>query len=188
MPILADIVAGGGVGLLLGYLLGLSVSPVVQGVVVAITGLLGALLGLQQGAAGMSWRIGAFGIFCTAGVTLGLFVRSGSLLTPSVKQEVAQWQAAGYLKQDALAFVAYLRLGIKPAGITISDAPEAKQQANALYAQDSRSVCNVIGLVKDVDQKLAIVRRFPAYAALADASAKSADPEGTLMRGLKCGG
>lgn len=188
MPILADIAAGGGIGLLLGYLLGLSVSPVVQGVVVAITGLLGAVLGLKQGESGQSWRIGAFGFLCVAGVSLGLLVRGGSLLAPSVKDEVAQWQAAGYARQDALAYVAFLRLGVKPAGLTVADAPEAKQEASALYAADTRSVCNLVGLVKDVDQQIAIVRRFPAYTALADASAKSADPEATLMKGLKCGG
>jgi len=187
MLILGDIIAGGGIGLLLGTLLGLSVSPVVQGVVVAITALLGAVLGLKAGeGSGQSWRIGAFGLLGTVGVLLGLAVRSGALLAPSVKAEVAQWRDAGYGEQDALAFVAYHRHGIKPAQSTISEPSDAKAQTNALYATDTRSLCNTIGLISDPAQKVAIVRRFPAYAAAAAAAANSADPAATLARELKC--
>jgi hypothetical protein len=184
---LANIVAGGGVGLLLGYLLGLSVSPVVQGVVVAITGLLGALLTVQQGeAADRSWRIGAFGVFCVIGITAGLAVRAGSLMTPSIQGEVARWTEAGYTRQDALAFVAYQRLGVKPQGVTISDAPEARQIASALYAADTHSVCNTIGLLKDPAEKVALARRM-GFGAAADAAAANSDPGATLTRVLKCG-
>lgn len=184
---LADIAAGGGVGLLLGYLLELSVSPIVQGVVVAITGLLGALLGLQQSAGGgRSWRICAFGVFCTIGVTLGLMVRAGSLMTPSVERQVAQWTAAGYVKADALAFVAYQRLGVKPAELTIGTAPGAQQMASALYASQTRSACNVIALLKDPAEKIAIARRM-GFGDAANAAA-AADPGATLTRLLKCGG
>lgn len=42
---IADLFAGGGIGLLLGYLLGLSVEPVTKLVIVAITGALGIILG-----------------------------------------------------------------------------------------------------------------------------------------------
>ena len=168
-----EIVAGGGIGLLLGTLLGLSVSPVVQGVVVAITALLGAVLGFKTSeGTGQTWRIGAFGLLGTGGVLLGLAVRSGSLMAPSVRSEVAGWYYAGYSQKDALAFVAYHRLGIKPAQL-VTEAPGAKEQSNALYAQTTHSLCGAIAMVASPEQKLAIVRRFPAYAAQADAAAST---------------
>jgi hypothetical protein len=183
-----EIVAGGGIGLLLGTLLGLSASPVVQGVVVAITALLGALLGFKTSeGTGQTLRIGAFGLLGTAGVLLGLAVRSGSLLAPSVRSEVAAWRAAGYSQQDALTFVAYHRLGIKPAQLLVAEAPEAKEQSNALFADTARSLCGTIALVASPEQKLAIVRKFPAYAALAEAAASTPDPGATLVQELKCG-
>lgn len=113
-------------------------------------------------------------------------MRSGSLMTPSIQGEVEQWTAAGYAKKDALAFVAYQRLGVKPEGVTISEAPEAKQVASALYASDTRSACNAIGLLKDPAEKIAIARRM-GFGAPADAAAGAADPGATLTRLLKCG-
>ena len=47
MVVLAQLVSGGGLGLLVGFLLGLSVSQVVGGVVAALAALLGGFLGLS---------------------------------------------------------------------------------------------------------------------------------------------
>lgn len=188
LSVLGDVAAGGGIGLLLGVLLGLSVSPVVQGVVVAITALLGTVLGLKSGdSPGRSLRIAAFGLLATGGIMLGLAVRSGDLLAPSPRAEVAAWRNAGYSEEDARAFVAYHRLGIKPATATISAPADAQQQTNALYASVGQSLCNAIALVSDPEQKLAIVRKFPSFAGIASAAENSADPSATLMRELKCG-
>lgn len=188
LSVLGDVAAGGGVGLLLGTLLGLSVSPVVQGVVVAITALLGGLLGLSSGqSTGRSLRIAAFGVLATGGILLGLAVRSGGLLAPSPRSEVAAWRNAGYSAEDARAFVAYHRLGIKPPSATISVPADAPEQTNALYADVGQSLCNAIALVSDPAQKLAIVRKFPSFAGIAAAAENSTDPSATLMRELKCG-
>jgi hypothetical protein len=189
MSALADIAAGGGLGLLIGYLLGLSTSPVVQGVVVAMTALLGAFLGFKPDeSAGRAWRIGAFGLLCTVGITLGLAVRGGSLLTPSVKSEVAGWETAGYDKRDALAFVAYQRLGVKPAELTIAASPAASREANVLYAKDTRSVCNAIGLLS-VPDKLKLLRdRGGGFADIAATAARSTNPDAVVAAALQCGG
>lgn len=188
MPLVADIVAGGGLGLLMGYLLGLSVTPVVQAFIVAVTALLGAALGLTPGASeGKSWRIGSFGLLCTLGITLGLAVRGGSLLTPSVRQQVEGWQAAGYDKHDALAFVAFQRLGVKPAELTIAESAPAMREANVLYAKDTRSVCNAIGLLPVADKLKLLRDRGGAYADIATAAEKSPDPAATVTAALQCG-
>lgn len=188
MPVLADLAAGGGLGLLMGYLLGLSVTPVVQAVIVAITALLGGFLGLKQGEGdGRSWRIGSFGLLCTLGITLGLAVRGGSLLSPSVKQQVDSWETAGYDKQDALAFVAYQRLGVKPATLTIAASPAAEREANVLYAKDTKSLCNAIGLLAVPDRLKLLRDRGGEFADIAATAAKSADPDAVVTAALQCG-
>lgn len=184
---LADIAAGGGIGLLLGYLLGLSVSPIVQGVVVAITGLLGAVLGIGQTQhPGRSVRIGAFGLFCVAGVTLGLAVRGGSLLVPSVKAQVTTWTRAGYSTAEARAYVAYQRLGIKPATLVTATPPDSRASSSALYAADTRSACNAIGLLADPRQRLVLARQM-GFAKAANQAAESPNPSASLDRLLRCG-
>ena len=93
--LLADVAAGSGMGLLVGVLLGLSVAQAVGGVIAALSALIGGFLGLTGGGGARSWRTGAFGLACVIGVLLGLFVRSGAVLAPSIEQDVAQWQQPG---------------------------------------------------------------------------------------------
>ena len=71
--LIGDVVAGGGMGLLVGVLLGLSVAQAVGGVIAALSALIGAFLGLTGGGGTRSWRIGGFGLACVIGVLLGLF-------------------------------------------------------------------------------------------------------------------
>jgi hypothetical protein len=72
VAVLAEIVAGGGLGMLVGFLLGLSVAQVVGGVVASLAALLGAFLGRSgTQTQDRGWRIGAFGLMCAAGVALG---------------------------------------------------------------------------------------------------------------------
>ncbi len=121
---LPEAFAGAGLGLLAGLLLGLSVSQVVGGFVAALSALLAGFLGLTAApGTDRAWRIGAFGLACAAGVLIGLAIRSGALLAPSVDEDVREWQRAGYPTEQALAYVAFARLGVKPQGATVTAAP-----------------------------------------------------------------
>jgi hypothetical protein len=188
-PILAEVVAGGGLGLLVGFLLGLSVAQVVGGVVASLAALLGAFLGLSGAqTADRAWRIGAFGLLCATGVALGLTVRAGGLLSPSVAGDVGTWTAAGYPADQARAFVAFQRLGVKPGTMTVTAPPAAVAESSALFAGQT-SVCNELQNLP-VPAQLRILRRqgglWVGIAAAADAAA---DPAPGLAAGLKaiCG-
>jgi hypothetical protein len=142
VPILAEMAAGGGLGMLVGFLLGLSVAQVVGGVVASLAALLGAFLGLSgTQTQDRAWRIGAFGFLCAAGVALGLTVRAGGLLSPSVAGDVVEWTAAGYPSDQARSYVAFQRLGVKPDTMTVSAPPAATAASSALFAGQT-SVCN----------------------------------------------
>jgi len=187
---IADLFAGGGIGLLLGYLLGLSVEPVTKLVIVAITGALGIILGWQRGQGpDRTWRLGAFGILCVVGVTGGLAIRAGSWFTPSVQSEVTGWEAAGFDHKSALAFVAFARLGVKPDGLTMTaPPPAAAAQASVLYAADAKSLCGQISLLDANGQMQMLRARGGAYRALADAAARFPDTvAATIGAALRCG-
>jgi hypothetical protein len=187
---LPEAAAGAGLGLLVGLLLGLSVSQVVGGVIAALSALLAGFLGLTTTTTiqNRAWRIGAFGLFCVAGVLAGLAVRSGSLLAPSVQQDVAQWQGAGYPKEQALAYVAFARLGVKPEGVTLSASPAPGAGSNVLFA-DKAGVCARLERLPAAAQLRILSETGEAYAALAAASEAAGNPEAALAAGLKslCG-
>jgi hypothetical protein len=179
----ADEAAGGGMGLLVGVLLGLSVAQAVGGVIAALSALLGGVLGLTGGSAMRAWRTGAFGLACVIGVLLGLFVRSGAVLAPSIEQDVAQWQRAGFSREQALSYVAFARLGIKPAGTEASARPAADATSNALFA-DKAGVCTRLQRLPAPAQLRILTETSEAYGALAAAVQAAADQNAVLSAGL----
>ena len=182
--LLADVAAGGGMGLLVGMLLGLSVAQAVGGVIAALSALIGGFLGLTGGGDyARSWRTGAFGLACVIGALLGLFVRSGAVLAPSIEQDVAQWQRAGFSKEQALSYVAFARLGIKPAGSEMTARPVPDATSNALFA-DRAGVCARLQRLPASTQLRILTETGEAYAALAAAVQAAADQRSVLSAGL----
>ncbi len=118
----AQVFSGLGIGLLLGLLVGLSTSPVVALVVGALAAMLSTLVlpqakgsaddampSRQQAAA---WRSGALGLAAIIGLVAGIWVRTHDTLSPptttapSLAQQVAEVQAAGFSPEEARRLVA----------------------------------------------------------------------------------
>ena len=159
--LLSDAFPSLGIGLLVGVLVGLSLTPVVAGILTTLGGLLAAMLGLQQEPGGESStalsrlrmkgvRIGAFGLATVLGVAAGLYARNHDLFTPPVKDQIVRWQEAGYSRDEAKQFVALQRFGLTPEGREIVQSDLQKTQMSALF-----------GALSDVDlcDKLS-ARRF----------------------------
>lgn len=95
-----DVFAGGGIGLLLGTALSLSLTPVIAGFISAITSLLAVLLGLDGSSSGKrmlrvnALRIGAFGFATVIGLGMGLYVRTSEPLKKSPVDLVRVWEKA----------------------------------------------------------------------------------------------
>src|SRR6478736_5524753 len=104
-------------GLAVGFMAGLSVSPVVAsllGVLAPIAvGLVSWKLGPADAAeqddssrlALLALLIGPFSIGLIGGVCGGITVRTHGTFSPSPAERVAEWQAAGLTKEQALEFV-----------------------------------------------------------------------------------
>jgi hypothetical protein len=189
VAVLAEVVAGGGLGMLVGFLLGLSVAQVVGGVIAALAALLGAFLGLSgTQTQDRAWRTGAFGFLCAGGVALGLAVRAGGLLSPSVAGSVADWTAAGYPADQARSYVAFQRLGVKPETMTVAAPPAPTAGSSALFAGQT-SVCNQLETMSDQTQLQIMRRAGGVWAGVAAAAAAAANPGQALAAGIKtiCG-
>jgi hypothetical protein len=173
MP-LAEITAGGGLGLLVGLLVALSVSPVVGSVISALTVLLAGFFGLApSGGPDRAWRIGAFGLACVIGVVAGLALRNGDWFSPSLERQSRDWQRAGATSTEAAAYLAYQRLGIKPPGREAGEIPKPAARDTVLFAGVT-DLCGQLHGVDGTPQRLRILRQAGApYDALA-AAAESA--------------
>ncbi|HRH59039.1 MAG TPA: hypothetical protein PL045_00605 [Chitinophagaceae bacterium] len=118
MNIISAIINGGGIGLLLGMLMGLTDKPVVAGIITTLSGLLTLLLGVNEVYITIlkGIRIGAFGVFCVAGVLWGLDIRTNNGMLPSRERMMEEYTKVGFTKQEALDFIAYREFQIIPRG------------------------------------------------------------------------
>ncbi len=123
-----DLFAGAGLGLLLGVIVGMTTSPVVEIVVGTLMSLLAVFLGLEgskvlksEGLAGLKvnhMRIGAFGFATLIGLLVGLFIRINNPLVAPLDDQFERWTAA--FPNDPLLvkqMVIYERTGIQPTAI-----------------------------------------------------------------------
>jgi hypothetical protein len=128
----ADIFAGTGVGLLLGSVIGLSVTPVVAMVVGALTSFLAVFLGLDgKNSTSLlpkvnAIRIGAFGFATVAGLALGLHARVNNPLAVDPSIALARWDAA-FPDNPTLArqMMVYERTAIVPATLAFENSGSA---------------------------------------------------------------
>lgn len=138
----AELVAGGGLGLLTGLLLGLSVASVVGSVVAALAAVLAGFFGLRSqaepGGGGRVLRIGAFGVACSLGLLAGVAIRAQDLFAPSVAGEVERWTQAGYPPEQARQLVAFRLLGVAPKDAEILPKPA---RDSVLFAGPSPGEC-----------------------------------------------
>jgi hypothetical protein len=133
----SDVLAGAGLGLMLGTLMGLSQSEVVGTVVAALAAVLAVFLGLDittgslLGALRVNGaRIGSLGLATVIGVGLGLYIRVNDPFLPTPTEHLARWQAA--LPEDptlAKQMMMWERMGDRPAAFQFGDAPPASEVA-----------------------------------------------------------
>jgi hypothetical protein len=92
-----QLLAGAGIGLLLGLLVGLSSSHVVATVVGAVAGGLLILLGFNSSKDDSSatppataWRLAGFGFACSLALIVSVWIRAHHSLSPPVKDQVKE--------------------------------------------------------------------------------------------------
>lgn len=117
-----SVFSGASVGLMVGVLLALSVSPVVGIFISALATGLAVLLGLndQHFSNARALRIGVMGVTLLVGVGGGLYVRTHGLLSPSLAQQRDEYMALGFSKADALRLLEGRIIGAVPAWVPVA--------------------------------------------------------------------
>lgn len=143
-----DILAGCAMGALVGLLIGLSNAPVVAAAVSALLALLVTYLGLggagaPKSDAKMERRLASFCVFTLIALVLGVVARANQWFAPSVASEIKTWMDAHASPEQALALVAFERLGLLPAGQTAS-ARTAAPNAVGLFNTASGADCGAL--------------------------------------------
>lgn len=117
-----QIFAGAGLGLLVGGIIGLSISETTGIILGALTSLLAAFFGLRSskdGEEGNQLVIGSFGFACIMGIVFGIFVRTHQYLAPSIKSEMSAYLEAGFDSTEAKEIILISKFGIKSEGIEV---------------------------------------------------------------------
>ena len=169
-----DVVAGVGLGSLVGLLIGLAASEVVGTVLGALTALLAAFFGLQGGGkllpAAPAGRIAGFAFAAVAAVLAGVWLRTADALAPSAMDRAEAWRAIGVEEERVRDLVVFERLGFAPGGVIESEAlVAAARRSTALFAGEAAASCEVL-----------TVRTYPGADALASALEAEGGPWGTF--------
>lgn len=143
--------AGGGLGLLVGVLVGLSASPVVSVILGSIAAGLATLLGFVSKeepayGEGSVVRLGSFGVTCAIAVVLGVFLRTHNIASPSISQQVEEIRKAGYSPEEARRWVAYRNLGVNLNAASTGEKPHETASivpaaSSVLFSGNDRGEC-----------------------------------------------
>ncbi len=159
--------AGAGIGLLVGFIMGLSVTPVVSVILGALASLLAVFLGVQDGLATRtgpdaaeqariaqrlhtsSLKAGAFGFGCVLGILVGLYLRGNETLMSSPAAQVARYVEAGLAPEYARQLWVLEKFGIPPGGGEAQMGEMQKAKTNALFsgagdANGSAALCEAL--------------------------------------------
>jgi len=113
-----DVAAGGSIGLLLGMLVGLSATPIVQTVVSALVALLAGIFGLSDKlsstmGSGASRRLIGFSIAAVIALPVAILMRTHDVLAPSIERQRQSLRMIGIpdgAEQDRM--LGFLRFGL----------------------------------------------------------------------------
>ena len=132
-----QIFSGLALGILVGTIIGLSISEVTGIILGALTSLLTAFFGLRPNKEGEQSNyivIGMFSIACLAGIIGGLILRNNNLLSPTLEQEVAEYRNANFTDAEIKQILLVKKLGLIPEGMQFEAAAKEKGKNTSLMA------------------------------------------------------
>jgi hypothetical protein len=141
-----EIYSGLGLGLLVGIIIGLSISEVTGIILGALTSLLAAFFGLRstkEGETIKSITIGTFSLACFLSIFLGIYLKTHNSLSPSIDTEIENYKKSKFDDNEIKKIVLFKTLGIVPEGSSFSKEAKAVS-STSLMASDETILCNSV--------------------------------------------
>ncbi|MGZ5253445.1 MAG: hypothetical protein ACXWV4_03720 [Flavitalea sp.] len=185
-----EVFSGIGLGLLVGLIIGLSIAEVSGIILGALTSLLAVFFGLkpEDGThSNKSLTIGSFSFACVIAICIGLFMRANNVLTPSIANDVKEYQLANFDTAEIKQIILLKKLGIVPQGYTFSKEAIQSSSNTVLMAGDEQQVflCGTINNSSSLDQvQNAFIQSGSEYAQLQSILEKSTDDPVKLRTAL----
>ncbi|MGI9272217.1 MAG: hypothetical protein ACR2QT_10610 [Woeseiaceae bacterium] len=133
----ASMFSGAGIGLMVGVMLGLAMSPTVAAFIGAVGAALAALLGLNDRHFSLNKgiRIGTFGVFAILGAGAGIHMKTHNVFAPSLSDQKEAIMEAGYSECQALDQLAGLSLRLTPPDADVNLAEQKDAYLSAGFTE-----------------------------------------------------
>lgn len=143
-----EVLAGLGLGILIGTIIGLSIAEVTGIILGALTSVLAAFFGLKPAKEGETpnhGAIAAFGFSCLIAIFLGMFIRTHNLLAPSLDSQIKEYTQAGFAVEEARQLVLVQHLGLIPKDKPFNaDAKNGSGLSVLMAGDDGLTLCTAI--------------------------------------------
>lgn len=147
-PGLTDFLSGLFLGLLVGGLVGISVSPLTGDVLAGLVALLAAYFGLAGKLPGNSavnrLRLLAFCIGVLAGVPCSILVRTNGWLAPPMDVRIERYTDAGLPQELARDLAIFDQTGLRVGGLAAVPDPKAPQNPGYTFSAGSSVQCSAL--------------------------------------------
>ncbi len=154
---------GTGIGLLIGFLIGMTTLGVVGIIIGSLATIVVAYIGTKEEGTSetKALRIGAFGLFCVIGILLGLYLRVTDAFLPSPAAEVSEWMKDSiFTQEEAKTYYIYDRFAFLPEGQEIDTLKDRKSGRTILYGvETTQSDCDKL---EDYDA-YSVANKLDAY-------------------------
>ncbi len=185
-----EVFSGIGLGLLVGLIIGLSIAEVSGIILGALTSLLAVFFGLKpesESGSSKSITIGSFSFSCVIAICFGLFMRANNVLTPSIENEVKEYQLANFDNAEIKQIILLKKLGIVPQGYTFSKDAIQSSSNTVLMSGDEQQkfLCGAINSESSLEEiKNAFIQSGSEYSELQSILEKSTDDSVKLRTAL----
>lgn len=156
--------AGTMLGILVGVIIGLSITEVTGIILGSLTSLLATFFGLRpskEGRTGNKLIIGWFSLGCVLAIFMGIFLRVNNFLAPSFVNKTKEYRDAGFSHEEMKEMLYITEFGLLPTEkytYNVEAAKAASQNSTLLMAADAD-----LQLCQGIDSDSNLMDIFDAY-------------------------
>ena len=150
-----EIFSGISLGILTGFIIGLSISQIAGIILGALTSLLAAFFGLKSGDEGKTANlviIGSFSIACLVSIFMGLYMRTHNFLSPSLADQIKIYKSVPFDSIEIKKIILLKEFGLVPDGYSVSNEAKYTNDKTSLMAGEGSVLCEEINDSSSLEQ------------------------------------